>query len=59
MTRALFINQNGRIVCEKHGGSYLQSVLRNNSRAQEAETPLDHWIRIPSGPAPAVHCEDC
>lgn len=52
----LFINENGRIVCLKHGGSYLQSAVKNAPAELEYSTPLDHWLRIPDYNA---DCEDC
>ena len=48
---SLFINQNGRIACSKHGGFYLERLVENDERVNrmpnEYTTPLDHWLRIP------------
>lgn len=54
----LFMQQNGRIVCPAHGGSYLQSALEADPLAFDIQTPLDHWERI-TFPAPSISCEDC
>lgn len=55
----LFMQQNGRIVCPAHGGSYLQSALEDDPRAFDITTPLDHWERINYAWGPHPPCEDC
>lgn len=46
----LFISQNGRAVCERHGGFYLERLVERdeklNKHPAEYTTPLDHWVRI-------------
>lgn len=48
MSKALFVNQNGRIVCdnETHAGSYLTAHLDMKPKAKRIVTPLDDWVRI-------------
>lgn len=54
----LFINQNGRTVCLRHGGAYLQSAVGANPRLQEVSTPLDHWVAFDTSEV-SLNCEDC
>ncbi len=41
----LWISNNGRIACVKHGGGYLEAAIRANPRKSTHVTPLDHWQR--------------
>lgn len=45
-TKTLYISNNGRVACSKHGGGYLQSHLEVHPNAREISTPLDHWLRV-------------
>lgn len=51
-----WINQNGRVVCRRHGGYGLASAMQADPTALEHTTDLDNWIAI--NPA-AYACEDC
>lgn len=63
----LWIDDNGRIECERHGGSYLASAIANAPRRNRHRTPIGTWDRIDAmfveewekmmGTAPA--CETC
>lgn len=43
---SLYVNNNGRIVCIAHAGSYLSSAYGAAPERDEYLTPLDHWLRI-------------
>lgn len=61
-TKALFINQNGRVVCAEHGGAYLASFLERRPNADVIDTPLDNWVRLTAADLrefPHIGCEDC
>lgn len=45
-TTTLYINNNGRITCIDHGGSYLSSEYRHAPERRAYQTPLDTWERI-------------
>jgi hypothetical protein len=57
----LFINSNGRVVCVKHGGGYLESALSRRPNAMVIDTPLDNWERLLLGEVRefGVSCEEC
>ena len=57
----LFINQNGRVVCLRHGGGYLNSAVENRPHAMTIDTPLDNWERLLKGEVREfnVSCEEC
>lgn len=59
-TGTVWVNENGRVICLRHGGSYLQSAVKNRS-GSEVSTPLDHWIRFTADEAThhGLICEDC
>lgn len=60
--KTLYINQNGRVVCLKHGGGYLNSAIENRPNAMNIDTPLDNWERLDDevlAEVPDVDCEDC
>lgn len=54
---ALYINDNGRTVCEKHGGSYLSAEIEAHPSALIHFTPLGSWLRT-TDPSP-YGCETC
>ena len=56
MRTRLWIDQNGRVVCEKHAGNYLRSAIAAHPHAQHHRTPLGDWISDHSGRFP---CETC
>lgn len=61
-TEALYINQNGRVVCRAHGGSYLDSYLKAHPDATMFDTPLDNWLLLDDeerAEFPNISCEDC
>jgi hypothetical protein len=60
-TNVLYVNQNGRVVCLKHGGMYLETHVERHPDSVVIDTPLDNWILLdPSEVARArVSCEDC
>ncbi len=41
----LWISNGGRIACVKHGGGYLEALIRTFPRRSTHVTPLDHWQR--------------
>lgn len=66
--QALYINQNGRVVCYQHAGAYLTAAINNRAFGLYAEnevtTPLDSWIMV--RPHEQINdadftwaCEDC
>ncbi|MCA1781851.1 MAG: hypothetical protein ABR616_10895 [Dermatophilaceae bacterium] len=57
----LYVNQNGRIVCAKHGGGYLRSHVEHRPNDAVFTTPLDAWTRVTPDEADEfdAHCEDC
>jgi hypothetical protein len=42
----LYINDNGRVACSRHGGSYLTSALTARPGARLLPTPLGTWERF-------------
>jgi len=60
-TAALFINQNGRVACPKHGGMYLEVHVERHPASVVIDTPLDNWVRLeaPEIAEFKVSCEDC
>lgn len=59
ITEALWIDDNGRTACSKHGGHYLSTEVEADPAAQVIYTPLTSWVRIPSASAQGVSCEEC
>jgi hypothetical protein len=67
MNRTLWMDDNGRIICGRHAGSYLSSAIDARPRASSHRTPLGTWDRLDAmfreewesimGSAP--ECESC
>lgn len=63
----LWINNNGRTACPRHGGGYLTAAVAARPRARRHETPLDTWRKITAtdralwreAGCGAIRCEDC
>lgn len=55
--RELWINQNGRVVCISHGGTYLQYAEAGGCLESNIFTPLDRWMRTKE--SDCILCEDC
>lgn len=54
---ALYISDNGRIVCAGHGGAYLAAALMGDPRSRLHFTPLGSWVRVDE---PTLYgCEEC
>lgn len=60
MDDALWVNNNGMVVCLKHGGRYLQSSVEAEPGLNLHVTPLDVWMRADSaGSICDASCEVC
>jgi len=42
-TKRLWTDTNGRIVCERHGGYYLEAAVKASPRARKHTTPITVW----------------
>lgn len=56
MDDALWVNNNGMVVCLKHGGGYLQSSVEAEPGLNLHVTPLDVWMQTDSA---GSICEVC
>ncbi len=45
-TKATWVNLNGEMVCDKHGGKYLAASIAESPKANAHRTPMTVWDRI-------------
>ena len=57
----LYIDENGRTICERHGGTYLKYAIEANPRATNYDTPLANWELITDSTREEfdLSCETC
>jgi len=46
MNRTMWIDDNGRILCAQHAGSYLRTAIDARPRARTHRTPIGTWDRM-------------
>jgi hypothetical protein len=58
---AIYINENGRTTCLRHGGMYLTAAVKANPNTNNYDTPLDNWERLTTETLQEfdLHCETC
>lgn len=57
----LYINENGRTTCVRHGGFYLQCEVEAHPTRTNHDTSLDNWERLTADTIAEfdLHCETC
>lgn len=64
-TQTFWADTNGRIVCENHGGNYLQSAIASKPKAKKHSTPITIWEKLSEDEVQEVRswnaevCETC
>ena len=43
MSKALWVSDNGDVLCTEHAGHYLSSAIKARPKARKHRTPLDEW----------------
>ena len=57
----LYIDANGRVACESHGGTYLRFAIKAQPNLRRYDTPLGDWMRVTKSDVKrfALACETC
>lgn len=55
-TRRVWIDDNGIVACDQHGGAYLAAAIAEHPRRRLQQTPRGTWERYDGDDLP---CETC